>query len=120
MRAEAWLRMRNGNVEDAFDASESVEDAAAECVGRGGAAPAAITFIISRSSQMPTRMQDNAMDRPTNPTKDVNILPRKDQSATRWIEFGGRAFKQGWVKNGRGEKSGGGTDVVPCSAQFNR
>jgi hypothetical protein len=69
-------------------------------------------------------MQDDAMDRPIVPTKasekDVNFLPRKDQSATRWIEFGGRAFKQGWVTNGRGEKSGGGTDVVPCSAQFNR
>jgi hypothetical protein len=56
-------------------------------------------------------MQDDAMDRPIVPTKasekDVNFLPRKDQSATRWIESGGRAFKQGWVTNGRGEKSGG-------------
>jgi hypothetical protein len=53
--------------EDALDASESVEDAAAECAGRGAAdadadaaAPAALT--ISRSSRRPAGMQDDAMD----------------------------------------------------------
>jgi hypothetical protein len=80
--------------EDALDASESVEDAAAECAGRGAAdadadaaAPAALT--ISRSSRRPAGMQDDAMDderrirskkpeeiKRTSP-KDRNFSPRR-------------------------------------------
>jgi len=60
---------------EALDASESVEDAAAECAGRGGAAaPAALT--ISKSSRRPAGMQDDAIAPPgidpTNKEKELH------------------------------------------------
>ena len=60
---------------EALDASESVEDAAAECAGRGAAAaPAALT--ISRSSRRPAGMQDDAIAPPgigpTNKEKELH------------------------------------------------